>query len=118
MNTKQEVIALTPKAASYIQSLLAKEMDAKGLRLLVKQAGCSGKKYDKEITKQVYPGDHHQRWGDINIYIEPSSIRYLQGVTLDYLSEGLQTKLIFQHNEKASNVCGCGESFSVDDETE
>lgn len=115
MNPENNVIELTPNAADYIQSLLAANAKAKGLRLLVKQAGCSGKKYEKEITQQVYPEDHHERWGEIDIYVEANSIKYLRGVKLDYLSEGLQTKLIFQHNTHAQNICGCGESFSVDE---
>ena len=115
MNSNKNIIQLTNKAVAYIKSQIAANEHAKGLRLLVKSAGCSGQKYATEITTQLFPGDHHEVLQGVNVYIEQNSIKYLQGVRLDYLSEGLQTKLIYQ-NPKANHVCGCGESFSLDEE--
>jgi len=50
--------------------------------------------------------------GGVRIAVDPLSLPYLHGVTLDLVQEGLARRLRFD-NPNARERCGCGESFST-----
>lgn len=109
----QRNIQLTPAAMDYFKKEVSKN-SALGLRLGVKKAGCSGYKYVVDFAKTVT--DHDQKFLQANgleVFIDSESLPVLAGMTIDYVKEGLNSKVKFINpNEVAS--CGCGESFSVD----
>jgi iron-sulfur cluster assembly protein len=61
---------------------------------------------------EVKEKDNIQKYGDVQIFIDPKSSIYLQGVVLDF-KDGLNGKGLVFENPNAKNTCGCGESFSV-----
>lgn len=116
MQTKQ-IVTLTENAIKHIHKNLNKDSAAIGLRLSIKKTGCSGFAYVTDLIHQIKnEEDIHYKIQDIALYIDPSSAKYLQGVVVDFVDNGLgQTKLVF-HNPNAANLCGCGESFTVTEE--
>ena len=46
------------------------------------------------------------------IYVDPKSILYLHGMTLDYKESLMQSGFVFE-NPNAKKSCGCGTSFSA-----
>jgi len=46
------------------------------------------------------------------IYVDPKSCAYLQGVTVDFVRNGLNEGFEFR-NPNERDRCGCGESFRV-----
>lgn len=86
------------------------EKDVSFLRLGVKGGGCAGFEYYIEDTSDmIYLKDKIVDFGKFNIVIDPLSVEYLSGSTLDWVQEGLNEffKII---NPKEESVCGCGVS--------
>ena len=108
------MIAVTENAANQIEKLLAKhEMPGGGLRVGVKAGGCSGFEYVFEWEAApreddcVFDGPKGAR-----VWVDPRSLRLLDGTTLDYDTSLLSRGFVFQ-NPHAKSTCGCGVSFSV-----
>lgn len=106
-------VTLTPAALAYLQKKIKAEK-ALGLRLGVKKAGCSGYKYVIDYVHEIDKSDRLFSFADdVSVYIDNNSLPALIGIKIDYVQEGLNSKLKFINpNEK--NACGCGESFSVE----
>ena len=47
-----------------------------------------------------------------NLIIDPLSLQYLAGSTIDYTEDLAGSKFIVR-NPNATTTCGCGESFSI-----
>ncbi len=105
-------ITLTQKAADHIDRYLKKRGAGIGLRLGVRNTGCSGMAYKIEYVDQAQPDDILVESLGVKVFIDPKSLSYLDGTQLDYSREGLNEGFRFANpNEKAT--CGCGESFTV-----
>ncbi|TCT04442.1 iron-sulfur cluster assembly protein IscA [Paralcaligenes ureilyticus] len=105
-------ITLTQKAADHIDRYLKKRGTGIGLRLGVRNTGCSGMAYKIEYVDQAQPDDILVESMGVKVFIDPQSLSYLDGTQLDYSREGLNEGFKFANpNEKGT--CGCGESFTV-----
>ena len=105
-------INLTESAASQIRRSLAKRGKGVGLRLGVKEVGCSGLTYTFDYADEVGANDALFEAHDAKVVVDKEILKYLDGSTLDYAREGLKEAFKFD-NPNAKNECGCGESFSV-----
>ena len=105
-----EIITITQKAQDEIIKL-AQEKKEKFLRLGVKGGGCSGFSYSLAFDNQKN-SDNIIEYPNFKVVMDPKSIIYLKGITLEYQS-GLEGKGFIFINPNASNTCGCGESFSI-----
>ncbi len=111
--TQTAIAHLTDSARREVARLLAEDRrEGVGLRLGVAGGGCSGLSYKLEFTLQE-PGDAVMDLdGGTRVFIDPKSLLYLKGITVDHQS-GLSGKGFVFSNPNAENSCGCGESFSV-----
>ena len=110
---QSQLVHLTDSARGEILRLLQEDgREDAGLRLSVAGGGCSGLSYNLEFTPQE-PGDTvTEPEAGLRVFIDPKSVLYLKGVTLDFQS-GLSGRGFVFQNPSAQNTCGCGESFSV-----
>lgn len=106
------MITLTEKAAKKIKTQLANRGRGYGIRLGVRTAGCSGLAYVLEYVDQVNSDDIAYQSNDVNIYVDPKSAPFLEGIVMDWKKEGLNEGFDFQ-NPNVKDQCGCGESFTV-----
>lgn len=108
------MLTLTPKAVEMVKTTRDQEgMDASwGLRVAVMGGGCSGFQYALDFEQEARPTDHVFTVGDLNVYVDPVSSRYLEGVTIDYVF-GMSGAGFKFENPKATGSCGCGHSFAV-----
>lgn len=105
-------INLTENAARQIQKSLAKRGQGVGLRLGIKQVGCSGLAYTFDYADEVGPDDTLFESYNAKVVVDKEALQYLDGSTLDFAREGLKEFFKFD-NPNAKSECGCGESFSV-----
>ena len=105
-------ITLTESAAKHILKQIAKSEDSIGLRLGVKQSGCSGLRYTFGMANEVLPTETVFESFGAKVLVDTASLPYLEGTELAYVQEGLNSFFKF-NNPKAKNECGCGESFAV-----
>ena len=106
------MISLTDLAAKKIQQTLARRGHGLGVRLGVKTTGCSGLAYVLEYVDTPLPEDHCFDYSGCKIFVDPKSSVYLQGMTVDYVRQGLNEGFQF-NNPNERDRCGCGESFRV-----
>jgi iron-sulfur cluster assembly protein len=108
------MVAISESAAQVITKMLEKNgLPGGGLRLGVKAGGCSGFSYI--FAWEAAPKDSDQVFEGVNgarVFVDPRSLRVLDGTTLDYDTSLLSKGFIFQ-NPNAKSTCGCGTSFSV-----
>jgi iron-sulfur cluster assembly protein len=105
-------ITLTESAAKHILNQVAKNSAAVGLRLGVKQAGCSGLSYTMNMANEVRPNEVVFESFGAKVLVDADSLPYLEGTEVAYVQEGLNHVFKF-NNPQAKNQCGCGESFAV-----
>lgn len=107
------VVELTQAAANHVKHILANTPNAKGLRLGVKTAGCSGFSYVIDCAQEVTASDTLYETQEVQIVIDDKSMPYLKGMVIDCVTEGLNKTLKFL-NPNVTGSCGCGESFSIE----
>jgi iron-sulfur cluster assembly protein len=102
------MIELTNKA---IDQFLVKTKDnSDTIRIGVKGGGCNGYEYVLDYADSVHDDDHILEFGKFMIVIDPTSIPFLKGSTLDYVTEGLSSEFKFA-NPNVKMACGCGISM-------
>ena len=107
------MIQVTPKALQKIKEAFAKNnVTAGGLRLGVQGGGCSGLSYLFRLEPKARPTDHVYEFDGVQIFIDPKSLLYLDGMTLDYRESLLHSGFAFD-NPNAKKSCGCGSSFTA-----
>lgn len=106
-------IEVSPTAAEQALDLLEGEsMDTEvaGLRLFVQQGGCAGLSYGMRFDTEPEDDDTVYEHHDLRVFVDPASMRYIEGSQLDYES-GLQGEGFHVENPNVVSECGCGESF-------
>lgn len=108
----EKCINLTDAAIQHVKKIMAKEQGI-AVRFGVKKSGCTGMAYTLEVVKEIAAQDHvFSVAPDMNVIVDPKSIIYVNGTTIDYVRNGLNSQFQFNNpNEKVS--CGCGESFNI-----
>lgn len=107
------MITLTEAAAHKIKRLIQKRgATTQGIRVGVKTTGCSGLAYVLEFLDSPGPDDVVVHSQECTVYVDPKSLVYVQGITIDYVRQGLNEGFDFK-NPNERDRCGCGESFRV-----
>ena len=105
-------LSLTEGAVKKILSLSTKEENRMNLRVYVTGGGCSGFQYGFSFDQEIDDEDTCVTKDGANLVIDPLSLQYLAGSTIDY-SEDLSGSKFIVKNPNAITTCGCGESFSI-----
>jgi iron-sulfur cluster assembly protein len=106
-------IQVTPKAILKIRQTFQKMgVESGGLRLGVLGGGCSGLSYQFKFDTKPRPKDHVFDFEGVQLFVDPKSILYLHGMTLDYKETLMQSGFVFE-NPNAKKNCGCGTSFAA-----
>ena len=111
----EEAIIVTAGAAEMVRNLLVqKEVPDYGLRVFVAGGGCSGLQYGMALEPEARPYDHVVESDGIKIFVDPTSMMYLSGATIDY-EDSLMGGGFRIDNPNAVSSCGCGTSFKTAD---
>jgi iron-sulfur cluster assembly protein len=106
-------LVLTETAVKQVKQLMeAQKLENVYLRMGVKGGGCSGLSYSLEFDNEVGPHDKKFEIDGIPVVCDAKSYLYLNGITLDYVQQGLTGGFTFV-NPNAKSSCGCGTSFSA-----
>ena len=113
------MIEVTPKAVGKIREAFVKNgVSEGGLRLGVLGGGCSGLGYQFKFDRQPRANDNVFEFQDaataspVKVYIDPKSMKFLDGMILDWKDSIIQSGFAFE-NPHAKKSCGCGTSFSA-----
>ncbi len=111
---KELSIEVTPAAVEAIRAQIQKRgVPDTSLRVGIRGGGCSGFSYVIEFHDGApRPRDRVFDYGDVRVVVDPKSLIYLNGSTLDWEKTLMKQGFKFVNpNEKTS--CGCGHSFTV-----
>ena len=103
----------TEKVKTFLESENAAESGA-GLRVGVRGGGCSGFQYSLALDEQRDDDQVFEHQG-IRVLVDPASLRYVDGSTVDY-TESFQGQGFEVQNPNVVSSCGCGSSFRIADE--
>jgi iron-sulfur cluster assembly protein len=105
-------ITLTEAAATQIRTQLDKRGTGLGLRVGVKNVGCSGFAYAYEIADAAEEGERVFESHGCSVLVDEKSLAFVDGARIDFVREGLK-RTFKVDNPNAEGTCGCGESFNV-----
>jgi iron-sulfur cluster assembly accessory protein len=113
LNPAKLPITLTPQAISKVHEIMATQDPLPaGLRIGVVGGGCSGFQYSMSFENQAGMMDKIFHFDDLNVYVDATSLMYLNGCVVDYV-ETLEAAGFKFDNPTVKSTCGCGSSFSV-----
>lgn len=110
--SQEQAITVTEKAAAFIQRILQNKANALGIRLSVKEAGCTGMSYIVNVAEEIKSDDLVFENVNVKVIVDPKSFPVLQGTEIDLRNVGLREELQF-NNPNVDSQCGCGESFNI-----
>ncbi len=109
-------ISLTEAAISYLRDILEENQDVNlRLRVYVSGGGCSGLQYGMALDTEVDPDDTIYDFEGIAIVLSAYDEKYLLGSIVDYVINNMGGGFKVE-NPNAVKSCGCGSSFSVEDD--
>jgi iron-sulfur cluster assembly accessory protein len=108
------MIQLTEHAVAKVKEILETQDDPKplGIRIAVVGGGCSGFSYSLNFESTANILDKTYTFDGVKVFVDPASLLYLEGVTVDYL-ETLEGSGFKFDNPNVKSTCGCGSSFNV-----
>jgi iron-sulfur cluster assembly protein len=115
VNAPEAVLNVTPAAKVEVMKFMTAENvqpDVGGLRVAVQPGGCSGFKYSLLIEDAVAEDDTVLPMDGFRVFVDPFSMQYLSGVTVDYVTSMQGSGFTF-NNPNSTGGCGCGSSFSA-----
>jgi iron-sulfur cluster insertion protein len=106
-------MTVTPAAVEKVQEFASQneEFAGKAFRVFVEGGGCSGFRY-AFVFDDKGEGDTAWELNGVNIVVDPISMQYLRGATVDFVND-LRGSGFVVNNPNASGSCGCGSSFNV-----
>ncbi|HLT01529.1 MAG TPA: iron-sulfur cluster assembly accessory protein [Geminicoccaceae bacterium] len=108
-----QLLSLTPAAIARVRHLVETLGEgAAGIRIGVKNAGCSGLTYTIDFAREIAPGEEVVEADGVKVVIDPKASMYLLGTEIDFVEDKLGAAFKFNNPNEASR-CGCGESFTV-----
>jgi iron-sulfur cluster assembly protein len=106
------MISLSQLAAEKVKTQLERRGKGLGIRVAVKTNGCSGLSYVIEYVDVLQTEDMSFVSHSVHIFVDPKSLAYLNGLTMDWVRNGLNEGFDFI-NPNERDRCGCGESFRI-----
>ena len=107
-----DIISVTDKASEQLKKIISQApSDTAGILLGIDKSGCNGYSYKLDFAKE----DEIKNFEFISkdgfkVFIEPKATMFLIGSEMDYSSDKLSSRFIF-NNPNEKSACGCGESF-------
>ena len=86
-----------------------------GLRLCVQGGGCAGMSYGMDIVEEPGEKDRVCEVDGCRIIVDPKSWLFLNGTTVDFKESLMGRGFVFE-NPNASGSCGCGTSFTMQEQ--
>lgn len=111
------LLSVSSAAVQVIRTLLEqRQIPNHALRVFVSGGGCSGMQYGMAFEESPRDFDKVVAIDGVRLIIDPTSLMYLQGATIDYV-DSLMGGGFRIENPNAVSSCGCGHSFRTSNES-
>ena len=108
------LLSITTTASDQIKKILSNApKEADSVVIGIEKSGCSGYSYKLGFGNSSELSNYEIiNQEGAKILIDPKATMFLLGSTMDYRTDKLSSRFVFDNpNEKST--CGCGESFSI-----
>ena len=114
---EEKPISLSERAASELKGMLVEnKKESAALRVWVAGGGCSGLSYGMAIDDgEAEENDVVMEDQGIKIMVDNLSLKYMAGSVIEFVDDTLGGGFKIE-NPKATKSCGCGSSFTTDEE--
>ena len=110
---RPKVVTLTDAAAARMDEIMSgADENYIGVKIGVKNGGCAGMEYTMDYATEAAPLDEVVEENGIKILIDPKAILFLIGTRIDFVTEKLSQRFVF-NNPNQTDACGCGESVTI-----
>ena len=108
------LFSMTNNAAAQIKKIISDAPEGiDSVVVGVDKSGCSGYSYKLDFAKSSDLTNYEViNQEGAKVLIDPKATIFLIGSTMDYKSDKLSSRFVFENPNKKSE-CGCGESFSI-----
>ena len=109
-----KLLSITENATVQLKKILSSApVGVDSVLVGIEKSGCSGYSYKLDLAKSSDLINYEVINQDgIQLFIDPKATMFLLGSTMDYRTDKLSSRFIFDNpNEKST--CGCGESFNI-----
>src|SRR6056300_965915 len=103
------IVTLTESAKEQMQNMVEQHQKP-AVRPSLKGGGCAGFKYDWTMEDEVNTDDEVVEFNNGKFIVDPSSVMFLLGSTIDYKKEMFGSYFAVE-NPASTSSCGCGESI-------
>ncbi len=118
MNESPPLLTMTDRAKEHLVALLQNAPDGvQGVRIGVSSRGCNGLRYCLDYLESPEATDQPLTGTDLPVFIDTKSLLFLIGSEMDWQEESFHSGFVFKNPNETSR-CGCGESFSVEEQAE
>jgi Fe-S cluster assembly protein SufA len=114
MNDETIDIRWSPAAKTRAAKILEAQPEGYGFRLRLKEAGCAGWNYAFDVAPGPKEGERRLKSAGFPLFVPEAQRELIAGTEIDFVQEGLNRVFRFR-NPKAREVCGCGESFTLEE---
>ena len=105
-------IKVSPEAVEQLIAITANEDDVTGVRIFVSGGGCGGMTYGMTLVEQPGKFDCVLENDGLNLYVDAVALGFLEGVEIDYKTQGVNKSFVFKNvfaKSGGSGTCGaCG----------
>ena len=110
----KDILKITEKAAMQIKKIISQSNEEViGVVVGVDKTGCSGYAYKLDYAKKNLDKKFDLiESNGVKVFIEPAATMFLIGSEMDYTTDKLSSRFIF-NNPNENSTCGCGESFNI-----
>ena len=108
------ILSITSKATEQIKKIMSNAPSGMDSVVVgVDKSGCSGYSYKLDFgnSSDLKNFEVIKKDGAL-VLIDPKATMFLIGSTMDYRTDKLASKFVFE-NPNQKSECGCGESFSI-----
>ncbi len=102
-------ISISPSAVEQLINITNSEDNVAGIRIFVSGGGCGGMTYGMTLTEQGGQFDTVLEKDGLNVYVDSVALSFLEGVEIDYQTQGLNQSFVFKNVFAATGGAGtCG----------
>ncbi|HFD79280.1 MAG TPA: iron-sulfur cluster assembly accessory protein [Gammaproteobacteria bacterium] len=105
-------IKVSPEAVEQLLAIIENEDGVNGVRVFVAGGGCGGMSYGMTFVEQPTEFDCVLEAGELRIYVDSVALGFLEGVEIDYRTQGMNRSFVFKNvfaNTGGAGTCGaCG----------
>lgn len=105
-------LKVSAEAIEQLIALTESEPNVNGVRIFVSGGGCGGMSYGMTFVEEPMTNDCVLEQGGMKIYIDPVALGFLEGVEIDFKTQGVNRSFVFKNvfaKTGGAGTCGaCG----------